>query len=290
MKNTLEQPFVINGVKSWIECIDLSKQKPSQKIPSLYHYHDYIELLYATDANAYVWFNGKKQSFHTGDLVIVNSKVPHTLTFNEVSSYICIKFLPQILYADENSLSEFKYALPFLLENSHQKVFDKHALSGVDVGSLIIEIMTEWKNKKPAYELVIRANILKLFAGIFREWSEHNVLGNYSQIPDTIKSALAYVEENLDSVTEKDVADHCNVSYNHFSFIFKNAMGKSFNEYITFLRLREAETLLLSSNMSITEIAASSGFSTTSYFIAKFKKSKGITPRQFREKTFGAKY
>lgn len=290
MNNRAEAPFIVNGVESWIHCLELNYPKSDGQNPVAYHYHDYIELLYALDTDAYVWFNGEKCNFRTGDLVIVNSKEPHTLTYNRTSSYICIKFSPRILYADDNSLFEFKYVLPFLLKNSHQKVFCQNELHSTDVRNLVLEIMDEWQSKGPAFELVIRANILKIFTGIFRYWHSENILPNENAITDTVKTALKYVTENFETVTEDEVAKHCHVSYNYFSNIFKKAMGKNFSEYITLLRLREAEKLLLATNKSITEIALVCGFSTSSYFISKFKSYKGITPRQFRERTRQASY
>ncbi len=285
MYNIPEGPFIVNGIKSWIHCVKCYGKKSKTHIPGNYHYHDYIELLYAFDADVVVWSGGEKNSFRTGDLIIINSEESHTFTYNRDSHYVCIKFLPHILYADEASLFEFRYVVPFLLENSRQKIFRSNELSGTDVKGLITEIMEEWDNMDSAFELIIRANILKIFAGIFRHWHQSNILPEAAQITDTLKTALQYVDENFSTATEAEVAAHCNMSYNHFSFLFKKAMGKSFVEYITFLRLREAEKLLLSSDKSITDIASRSGFSTSSYFISKFKKYKGMTPRQFREKT-----
>ena len=52
MKSFAEKPFIINGVKSWIHCLDCY-QPGSPDVTKLYnyHYHDYIEFLYAIDAD-----------------------------------------------------------------------------------------------------------------------------------------------------------------------------------------------------------------------------------------------
>ena len=285
MESTSEKPFIINGVKSWIHCIEMrGDSNPESTVPNYYHFHDYIEVLYSIDARGYVWIIGEKTSFNSGDFVIINSNTPHAVICNPDSIYFCIKFSPQILYADETSLFEFKYMLPFLSSHPMQYSFRNDELKNIGLEGFLFEIMNEWKTQGPAYELVIRANLLKLFAGIIRYWHEKNILSNEIKITDTLKNALVYIEENLDTVTEAGIAKYCHISYNHFSFLFKKTMGKSFSEYITFLRLSKAENLLLSTNKSITDISIETGFSTTSYFISKFKKYKGVTPRQFREK------
>ncbi len=180
--------------------------------------------------------------------------------------------------------------MPFLPENSQQKVFCKQELQNIDVHQLVLEIMDEWEVKKPAYELVIRSNILKIFTEIFRYWYRSNLFSGETVVSDVVKTAVQYVEQNFDTATEDEVAKYCNVSYNYFSYVFKKTMEKPFSEYISILRLREAEKLLLSTDKSITEIAYACGFSTSSYFISKFKSYKGITPKQFRDSTRHASY
>lgn len=288
MYSYAEKAFIINGVESWIQCIDCFAKESNEhdKVTvERYHYHDYIEFLYALDTDMNVWINGSPHKMLTGDLVIINSGELHNISFNKDSHYICVKFSPRILYFDDNSLFEFKYVTPFLSDRSPQKLFHKKDFENVDVHALSIEIMDEWEQQRPAYELSIRANILKIFAGIFRYWDKQNVFHSEATMTDPIKKALLYISENFDSVTERDAAACCGLSYNHFSASFKKAVGRSFSDYITLLRLSEAEKLLISTEQSITDIALSCGFSSTSHFISRFKAQKGITPGQLRKNT-----
>ena len=249
-----------------------------------YHYHDYIELLYAIKANADIWINGECHKFTTGDFVVLNSMDLHDFAFTEESEYICVKFLPQILYSDEQAFFELKYVIPFLSDNSRQKIFHNNELKNLNLHSLMSEMMSEWDKKDTGYELIIRSNILRIFAGIFRYWRINGIIPLDIHLTDEIKKALTYLAYNYDSATEKTVAAHCGLSYNHFSYLFKKAVGKNFNEYLLSIRLSEAEKLLISTDKSITEIALSTGFSSASHFISRFKASKDITPRQFRER------
>lgn len=249
-----------------------------------YHYHDYIEFLYALDADVNVWISGEPHRMVTGELVIINSGEMHMLSFNKNSRYICVKFSPKVLYFDDNSLFEFKYVTPFLSDGAHQKLFSRDDFEGVDIHELCVRILEEWKSKKPAYELSIRADILKIFMGVFRYWERENLFHAESVMTENIKRALLYISEHFDSVTEGEVASFCGLSYNHFSTSFKKSVGRSFNDYVTLIRLNEAERLIVSSDKSITEIAYSCGFSSTSHFISRFKAQKGVTPYQLRKR------
>ena len=53
------------------------------------------------------------------------------------------------------------------------------------------------------------------------------------------------------------------------------------SEYITFIRIINAEKLLLEGDDSITSVAQKCGFNDPNYFSTVFKKIKGITPLKF---------
>ena len=61
-------------------------------------------------------------------------------------------------------------------------------------------------------------------------------------------------------------------------------MKNSFNQYLNYIRITEAKRMLMCSDMDITKIAMETGFATTSYFIERFKKECGTTPKHFRGK------
>ncbi len=279
-----EEPFVIGGVKSWIHCLRYHVSDPITHNSRRYHYHDYIEFLYGTMPGANVWISGVCHPLGEGDLVIINSGDYHTVTFDSEAEYICVKFSPGILYADEQALLELKYLIPFISQTPLPKFFTKEQLRGTKIQSLTKEIMREWEKKGTAYELVIRADILKIFAAVFRYWCKNDLTIPHVQATETMKKALAHISENLTTVTEQSTAEVCGLSYHYFSAAFRKWTGQSFLDYVQILRIHEAEKLLISTEESVTDIALATGFSSASHFISLFKKHKKITPKQFRKK------
>ncbi|MBR5057184.1 MAG: helix-turn-helix transcriptional regulator, partial [Clostridiales bacterium] len=59
-----------------------------------------------------------------------------------------------------------------------------------------------------------------------------------------------------------------------FSRFFRHALGQTFSDYLLYVRLTEAEKLLITTSKSISQIALDTGFSTSSYFITQFKKHR----------------
>lgn len=69
----------------------------------------------------------------------------------------------------------------------------------------------------------------------------------------------------------------------YVSHVFKEMSGYSPIQYLLRRRIGEAQTLLISTDYSITEIAFKVGFDTQSYFNMQFTKNVGMPPMQFRK-------
>lgn len=89
------------------------------------------------------------------------------------------------------------------------------------------------------------------------------------------------VKNNAAGCNEKELAEKCGVSYSYFSRSFKSAMGMSFNEYVNFIRINEAKRLLADANRDMAALAERLGYSSASHFINVFKKTEGISPKQY---------
>ncbi len=105
--------------------------------------------------------------------------------------------------------------------------------------------------------------------------------GRYSSI---VRNALKYIEENYtnESISLNEVASYCNVSPNYFSGTFSGEMHMSFVEYVTSRRMELAKKLLKTTNRHTGEIAEAVGFRDQHYFSTVFKKTQGVSPREYR--------
>ena len=102
---------------------------------------------------------------------------------------------------------------------------------------------------------------------------------------DPIEEVLKYIKRNhTQKIALEDVCKHFGYSRSYMSNVFKKRVGQSFREYLTELRLKDAESLLKYSNLTITEIALSVGFSDSTYFSNVFKTKVGISPSAYRKK------
>lgn len=95
-----------------------------------------------------------------------------------------------------------------------------------------------------------------------------------------------YISTNLLSkITLEEVAGYLGMNRTYFCMFFKKHYGKGFADYLNDLRVEKAATLLLHGDRQIAEIARECGFKTVSYFNRAFKRSKGLTPGEYRKKS-----
>lgn len=277
----------MDGVTAPVECLDLKKRSDS---PDLYaHFHDYVELLYLYDGKLRVWLNGKEYAFNEGELIIINSKESHRLeSAAPESRYYVIKFNPEILWASNGSAKETRYVLPFLNSSStHPRVFPASFVSEAGIGALVADAVSAWKNRPVGYELLLRGDVLKIFGHVVGCLSDLGVEIKYTvgsgSLYGIMDNIIDYVNKNFTSCDERELAKRYKVSYSYFSRTFKQMMNMSFKEYINYLRINEAQRLLLTTGKSITDISMEMGFSSPSHFINVFRRHMGRAPKQYRK-------
>lgn len=94
-------------------------------------------------------------------------------------------------------------------------------------------------------------------------------------------------QHHQQTVNLAQLADHLGLSPRSFNRRFKEAVGITASDYLQKQRLHTARELLRTSNLSIHEVAAQSGYQDSSYFCARFKAAMGQTPLAYRKSVRG---
>ena len=202
----------------------------------------------------------------------------------------CLKFDPEILYTASRSVFETRYVLPFTLSrHTPQKVFTRQEIESTPLPGLLRESLAEFDSKSYGFELAVKTNICRIFLWILRNWQAKGIkLEGDSQLQEKdlerLKNVFDLIDQSyMNNLTAKGMACRCNMSYSYFSRFFKAAIGRSFTGYLNYIRITEAEKLLITTDKTITDIAMETGFASTSYFISQFRRLKNFSPKQFRK-------
>ena len=94
-----------------------------------------------------------------------------------------------------------------------------------------------------------------------------------------------YIDEHYkDDLSLEQLADIVGMTPTAFSRYFKQRTAKNISEYIVDIRLGHSARLLVDTSDSVSEICWATGFNTLSNFNRLFRKRKGCSPTEFREK------
>lgn len=173
----------------------------------------------------------------------------------------------QFLYLNEEAIQDFIYNLKNL--NSHLIKTGSAKLL-----SFIQKAFELSQNESDRYRC---ANYITL------TFYELMSLSNKISAPTTpdIEQVLAFIKTNLNSEISLDnLARICCLSTSQFKQKFKAQMGISPRHYINYKKIQLSKKMLLE-GISITNIAMSLGFNTSSYFTVVFKRYNACSPSEY---------
>lgn len=107
-----------------------------------------------------------------------------------------------------------------------------------------------------------------------------------SEKPGLISRAIEITEEHFTdpSLSLSSIAEMLGYNVKYLSHVFKEKMGVGYSDYLRTLRIKYAVSLFDHGIESIKTVALLSGFSDPLYFSSVFKKSVGLTPREYQKK------
>lgn len=119
-------------------------------------------------------------------------------------------------------------------------------------------------------------------AGVMRDFEKaKSLLRPY----EGLEAALAYVVQHLDErITVGQLAELVHLSISQFDRRFKQLFQMTPQQYILHVRMNAACQALSSTELSVAEIAAQTGFYDQSYFTKQFRRHTGLTPLVYRRK------
>lgn len=179
---------------------------------------------------------------------------------------------------------DFEYCC-FHLHGAQAKAIWHHA---TDNGSRITlsypedDILPLFERLKPLIKPSLRYfEIAKHLNQFLTDILEHSVGDIQEMSPLAHEINKLIVSHNM-SVGE--MAKHLHFSPSHLEREFKKYMGRSIRDFLAARRLEQAENLLLTTSLSVKEIAERVGYADTVGLIHLFKKHRNCTPLAFRKR------
>ena len=251
------------------------------------HIHDEIEIVYVLRGTLSLRINSSVHTLKKNDIAIVNRLVPHKFFDNNFAKFILLQFKPTGVYENNKSI-DIKYLTPFF----HSRDFS-HFTAPCETPALeemitvISEVEKKIKEKGIAYELAVESDLVRLLYLMYQaQVFNMKIIESVKQKRNLqqLSTLLKYMESHYDErITLEQACTIAKLDYHYFSRVFKEKTGKTFVEYLSFIRILNAQKLLTETDESIAFVAQRVGIPNISYFNRKFKAQNGMTPSQYRE-------
>lgn len=257
------------------------------KEPLTWHYHKEVEFLLILQGALNVYLPEEQFLIQQGDVAIFGSSEPHTTQLCSVEPLRYLVFqLDLQKHMDQSTVSNMKYFSNGLRPLSRLNYIVRDNKSVRDqIAQFIMNIHKETEHQENGYELAVSAMIKNIFLLLVRN-DNHYVL-HYQQDPlmERIQPVLQYIDEHLaEKMLIEDMTKQVNLSYYYFIKVFKKAVGMSFTDYVNFKRIKKAEQMLLTEDMSIAQIAEFVGISNLGHFYEMFSRLNSCSPKQFKNR------
>lgn len=247
--------------------------------PRQLHRHDFCEIRLVTDGSCDFIQNDKNYVLSRGNFVICGAGSFHAENFTPECD---VKFLT-VAFSGIN--------IPGLPPNcliSGGRYPVHKAGERFETLRLLIETMyANFRAPEPSAQELVYHSLCAFLIEIlsiagFESVSPAGGAGNADR--KTVSAIKKYIDLHYtEDLTLRQMGNELNFSLSLISHAFKREVGCSPIQYMTLLRIGEAQTLLTATDISITEIANMIGYNTSNNFYAMFKKNIGISPNEYRK-------
>ena len=253
-----------------------------------WHWHDELEAALVTEGSATVAAGSRKYTLRAGEAFFINAQVLHGCWELDHSGcrFHSIAFHPRLIGGSADSVFHSKYIQP-LIEN--------RALPSLHLtpqfprqAAAISAIERAWQacaQEESGYEIIVRNALSELILLL----QDLPSVQDKSPVRDQrsaarIKQMLSFIHAHYaDELSCRRIAESAAISESECLRCFQSQIGATPIQYLRQYRIQRSAQLLLNTDESISDIAASCGFQDLSYFTKTFRRIKGCTPSAYRK-------
>ncbi|GAA0290655.1 AraC-like DNA-binding protein [Gracilibacillus halotolerans] len=245
------------------------------------HLHNDYEIYYLLEGERYFNINGKQYKIIANQMVFIHPNVLHQTS--EVLGIPHKRFV--VNFRNEFLSEEGRYLLQRLF-NDGTCILHVPLQKLKQIQALLNQMKEEYTNPREDSRLYLKSLLLQLLIISNRIRGDITNIDRTEKnddyhVPDLLKYIHNHFHQNL-SLHKLSQTFHLNEHY--ISRIFKRTTGFGFVEYVNHLRITEAERLLSETNLPVHLIAQRVGYSTQVHFNRVFKRAKGLSPNQYRQR------
>ncbi|MCY1666518.1 helix-turn-helix domain-containing protein [Rhizobium sp. SL86] len=251
------------------------------------HMHSQIELNFVLNGHMTYWFDGRELTVDENRLCLFWGMIPHQVIDRaEGTRFVCL-YVPMSVFLGFPNLSRFRDA-----------VFRGAVIEALDIRPWDRDVFLRWRDEllsgdAEVMEIVrseLTARVMRIEREGWRDLREQGaaILSSGQRDADWVvhvENMLRFIGEGaLGDISAEDVGRAAGLHPNYAMTLFRKAVGMTINQAIIRHRLDTAQSLLIATDLPITEVAYESGFGSLSTFYDAFQKRFREKPVQFRRR------
>ncbi len=251
------------------------------------HRHDFLEFSYVVSGSGWETINASKHPMVPGTFTFVLPYQVHELFTDPGSNlvlYNCMFSMDLLMESGQND------GLAGLIEMSPLPAFAQFEGKHRERVQYLIEDMQQEYNGDDPWRKTILQLRLKEILVCFDRYRRAETSSDYAPSPSSTRASAAvwpiihHIHRNYqEDLNLSDLAAKFTMSVSRISEVIKQTTGQTFVHFLHDLRLRHACSLLVSTDLSMLEIALEVGYGSYKTFSRIFRETKGIVPKDYRK-------
>ncbi len=254
------------------------------------HWHDHFEIALVLEGRGTFLFGRRSLPAEAGDLFFIDNSQPHVALADPGHSLrlLLVLFRPELIAGPGCRELDLGYLAPFRVDERtwSPRVAGSTALAA-QVAPVLHQLRAIFDRHDATERHLADATLRVALALANRDQGTAAVTAATARAAadrrEQIRPVLAYVDGHCrESITLDDVADLVHVSASRVRHVFKDVTGVGFKEYLTAVRVAEAKRLLLSTDLSVADIARQVSYTNLHQFYKVFYRSCAMSPAEYR--------
>lgn len=284
----VSNPFGGSGFPLYLWRVSHGREDARHAVSGELHWHNDLQLTLVEEGE--VRFDAP--ACHTlctpGELVFINSGVPHRIVNDANGSYLSCVFPPKMLGFFPGSLMQAELVAPLVapgatptLHISRKDPWHAGLLELMEGLAGVLTSPSAPPEPARAYEAAV--TIVRMWLVLMPHLSPASMDATAQRRASRLQGCISFIDAHYaEPLTLLSIAQSAHVSPGECGRCFKDSLGITPYRYLMDVRLEHARARLADESRSITQIALECGFGSTSHFDNAFKARMGVSPRELR--------
>lgn len=246
--------------------------------------HDETELIWIMRGTANIICDDIQYVMTSQTLFMVNAYQTHSIKSSEDTILISFRFTKEHLQKNNLSFDGMRFINRIY---SIEELVLKYKEVPLLISHLLKLLISDKPDNLVRYKIIGYYNmfIFELYTMLMKERYLDIKKKDFTVYIARLNKVLEYINNHfLEKITLEEISEHVGISRYRLSHFVKEYIGVSFRDYLFNVRLEYAVRLLKNSDISITNVSRSSGFSDVKYLNKLMKTRFKTTALKYRKK------